>query len=440
MKIAVIGTGYVGLVSGTCFAEMGNEVCCVDIDREKIEALKNGVIPIYEPGLSTLYERSKQAGRLEFTTDLEEGIKGVDVIFLALPTPPGADGSADLKYVLKVAEDLAELIDSYTIVVNKSTVPVGTADRVREVLLRKLKPEQFDVVSNPEFLKEGVAVEDFLKPDRIVIGTDSEKAREIMHILYEPFVRQGNPIINMDIRSAELTKYAANSYLATRITFMNEIANLSEKLGANVDQVRIGMGADSRIGKRFLFPGIGYGGSCFPKDVQALERTARTHDYDFAILQSVMQVNKKQKRILVEKLKRYYDLENTAESSLEGKRIALWGLSFKPETDDIREAPSMVIIEELLKLGAEIHVYDPEAMSNVKRIFGDKIKYGKDQYSTLKDADALLILTEWPAFRTPNFHKMAENMRNPYILDGRNVLTSAVAEKHGFQYESIGRP
>lgn len=439
MKIAVVGTGYVGLVSGTCFAEMGNTVTCVDIDEEKVRLLQSGGIPIYEPGLKLLLDRNTEVGRLRFTTDLKEGIKGAEVILLALPTPPGEDGSADLQYVAQVASDLSELIDSYTIVVNKSTVPVGTADKVREVLSRKLEPELFDVVSNPEFLREGVAVDDFLKPDRVIVGTDSDKARKVMHMLYEPFVRQGNPIIDMDIRSAELTKYASNSYLATRITFMNEIANISERLGADVDLVRIGMGADSRIGKRFLFPGIGFGGSCFPKDVQALERTARANGYDFAILQSVMEVNKKQKLILVEKLKRYYGLKEN-NGNLVGKKIALWGLSFKPETDDIREAPSVDIINELLSLGADIHVYDAEAISNVKRIFGDDITYGKNQYSILKDADVLMIVTEWPEFRTPDIVKMKEYMKNPYILDGRNVLTQAVADKYGFEYESIGRP
>ncbi len=440
MNVTVVGTGYVGLVSGTCFAEMGNRVICVDIDEDKISRLKQGEVPIYEPGLKFLLDRNTEAGRLHFTTDLAEGIKDAEVIMLALPTPPGEDGFADLKYVLKVAEDLSGLIDKFTVIVNKSTVPVGTADKVKEVLSQKLDAELFEVVSNPEFLKEGVAVDDFLKPDRVVIGTSSEKARKIMHRLYEPFVRQGNPIIDMDVRSAELTKYASNSYLATRITFMNEIANLSEKLGANVDLVRIGMGADSRIGKRFLFPGIGFGGSCFPKDVQALERTARAHGYNFSILQSVMRVNQVQKLVLVEKLKRYYDIDEGKGENLAGKKVAIWGLSFKPETDDIREAPSIQIIDELLFLGAEIAVYDPEAMSNVKAIFADKIEYGENQYSILEDADVLMIVTEWSEFRTPDLSKVKESMKNPYILDGRNVYTQKIADKYGFDYESIGRP
>lgn len=440
MNVTVVGTGYVGLVSGTCFAEMGNRVICVDIDEDKISRLKQGEVPIYEPGLKFLLDRNTEAGRLHFTTDLAEGIKDAEVVMLALPTPPGEDGFADLKYVLKVAEDLSGIIDKFTVIVNKSTVPVGTADKVKEVLSQKLDPELFEVVSNPEFLKEGVAVDDFLKPDRVVIGTSSEKAKKIMHRLYEPFVRQGNPIIDMDVRSAELTKYASNSYLATRITFMNEIANLSEKLGANVDLVRIGMGADSRIGKRFLFPGIGFGGSCFPKDVQALERTARAHGYNFSILQSVMRVNQVQKLVLVEKLKNYYGIDEGRGENLAGKKVAIWGLSFKPETDDIREAPSIQIIDELLLLGAQIAVYDPEAMSNVKAIFADKIEYGVSQYSILEDADVLMIVTEWSEFRTPDLNKVKESMKNPYILDGRNVYTQQIADKYGFDYESIGRP
>lgn len=440
MKIAVIGTGYVGLVTGTCFAEMGNHVTCIDIDEKKIEKLKAGEIPIYEPGLDVIFKRNTQSERLKFTTDLSEGVKDAEIIFLALPTPPDQNGSADLRYVLQVAKDLSEEIDSYTIVVNKSTVPVGTAEKVKEVLKEKLNEELVDVVSNPEFLREGVALDDFLRPDRVIIGTDSERAKKKMHKLYEPFVRQGNPIIDMDIRSAELTKYAANSYLATRISFMNEIANLCDKLDADVDQVRIGMGSDSRIGKRFLFPGIGYGGSCFPKDVQALERTADIHDYDFSILKSVMNVNTQQKLIPIEKLKRHFRFNENDHQGLKGKKIAIWGLSFKPETDDIREAPALSIIRELLKYGAEVHGYDPEAMSNVNRIFADEIFYGDDQYGILIDADALIIATEWSVFRTPDLNKIKELMKNPYIIDGRNVLSSKRVGKHGILYDSIGRP
>jgi UDPglucose 6-dehydrogenase len=434
MKLAVVGTGYVGLVTGVCFAETGNNVVCVDIDKKKIDKLNNGEIPIYEPGLETIYERNVKQGRLHFTTDLESAIEEAKIIFLALPTPPGEDGAADLRYVLKVAEDLSQMIRDYKIIVDKSTVPVGTGERVHAVLAKNLDESLFDVVSNPEFLREGVAVEDFMKPDRVVIGAESEKAQNIMHRLYEPFVRQGNPIIMMDIRSAEMTKYAANSYLATRISFMNEIANLCEKVHANVDMVRIGMGSDTRIGKRFLFPGVGYGGSCFPKDVQALVKTAVKHDYDFRILNSVMEVNDLQKAVLTQKVKKHFNNE------LEGKNIAIWGLAFKPETDDIREAPALTVIEGLLPTGANISAYDPEAISNVKEVFGDKINYSDDQYEVLIGADALLIITEWSAFRTPSFHAMRELMRTPVIFDGRNLYESEHVTKMGFQYESIGRP
>ena len=433
MNIAVIGTGYVGLVSGTCFAETGNHVICVDIDAEKVRRMSDGEVPIYEPGLEVLFERNTKQGRLLFTTNLAAAVQQSDIIFLALPTPPGADGSADLSFVLQVAEQLGDLIQTYKIIVDKSTVPVGTAEQVAETLGRKLSDEMFDVVSNPEFLREGAAIDDFLKPDRVVIGTDSERAKEKMRRLYNPFVRQGNPIIFMDVRSAEMTKYAANAYLATRITFMNEIANLCEKVGANVDQVRRGIGSDNRIGRRFLFPGIGYGGSCFPKDVQALAKTSTSADYDFKILTSVMEVNNHQKKILVEKVKRYFN------GNLDQKSFAIWGLSFKPNTDDIREAPALTIIRELLDLGARVAVFDPEAMSNVKKIFGESIEYGDDQYAILSNKHALLILTEWSVFRTPDFGKIKSELDQPIIFDGRNLYDLKQLEQLGFYYNSIGR-
>ncbi len=432
MKIAVIGTGYVGLVSGTCFAETGNHVTCVDIDVNKVEKLRNGKITIYEPGLEVLFERNLRQGRLEFTTDLQEGIKGAKIIFLALPTPPGEDGSADLKYVLKVADDLGPILEDYTVIVDKSTVPVGTADKVHAAIAKNAKVG-FDVVSNPEFLREGVAVEDFMKPDRVVIGAESEKAVKVMENLYAPFVRQGNPIIFMDVKSAELTKYAANSFLATKITFMNEIANMCELLGADVDMVRKGVGTDNRIGKRFLFAGIGYGGSCFPKDVQALAKSASQVDYDFKILKSVMDVNQEQKEKLIEPLKSYFG------GNLEGKTIAVWGLAFKPYTDDIREAPALENITKLLSLGAKIKAYDPEAMENVEGIFGDKIYFAKDEYDALGDADALMIMTEWPVFRTPEFDQLSELLKNNVIFDGRNLYELSQMEEMGFTYYSIGR-
>jgi len=434
MKIAVVGTGYVGLVSGTCFAETGNQVTCVDIDADKVERMKNGEVPIYEPGLEVLFERNTKQGRLHFTTDLAEGIKGAEVIFLALPTPPGADGSADLSFVLKVAADLSKIVTDYKVIVDKSTVPVGTAEKVHAALAANLSEDLFDVVSNPEFLREGVAVDDFMKPDRVVIGTSSEKAEEVMMRLYEPFVRQGNPIIIMDERSAEMTKYAANSYLATRITFMNEIANMCDRLGADVDKVRRGMGSDSRIGKRFLFPGVGYGGSCFPKDVQALAKTANEVDYDFRILNSVMSVNDDQKKILAQKIINYFD------GDIKGKTIGVWGLAFKPNTDDIREAPALTIINDLLLAGANIKTYDPEAMSNVQKLYGDKITFCKDQYEAIEGADALAIVTEWQVFRTPNFEKMKSALKNQVIFDGRNVYDSDRVKEKGFYYDSIGRP
>ncbi|MCU0385508.1 MAG: UDP-glucose/GDP-mannose dehydrogenase family protein [Flavihumibacter sp.] len=432
MKIAVVGTGYVGLVTGTCFAETGNEVICVDIDQSKVDRLSNGEITIYEPGLEKLFLRNLKEGRLSFTTSLAEGIKDAVIIFLALPTPPGEDGAADLRYVLGVAEDIGKLLTDYKILVDKSTVPVGTADKVREAVAKNYSGE-FDVVSNPEFLREGVAVDDFMKPDRVVIGVSSERARKLMGDLYAPFVRSGNPVIYMDERSAELTKYAANSFLATKISFMNEIAQLCERLGADVDMVRLGIGSDDRIGKRFLFPGIGYGGSCFPKDVQALVQSASQVEYDFRILNAVMDVNEKQKTHLLPKIRRYFG------NDLKGKKFALWGLAFKPNTDDIREAPALYIIDALIKEGASITAFDPEAIRNVKQVLGDKISYSENQYDALQDADALVIATEWNEFRTPDFLKMVVRMRNKVIFDGRNLFdTKAIAEL-GFHYESVGR-
>lgn len=432
MKIAVVGTGYVGLVTGTCFAETGNNVTCVDIDKGKIEKLSNGQITIYEPGLEKLFLRNQREERLKFTTSLAEGIADAKVIFLALPTPPGEDGAADLKYILGVAEDLGKLIKEYKVVVDKSTVPVGTAAKVREAIAKNCECE-FDVVSNPEFLREGVAVEDFMKPDRVVIGTESEKARKIMGDLFAPFVRQGNPVIYMDEKSAELTKYAANSFLATKISFMNEIARLCELMDADVDMVRRGIGGDERIGKRFLFPGIGYGGSCFPKDVQALVRSAAEVKYDFKILHAVMDVNQKQKTYLIPRIKKYFD------NNLSGKKIALWGLAFKPNTDDIREAPALYVIDELLKGGAAVAAFDPEAMNNVMDVVGDKISYTENQYDALNNCDALIIATEWSEFRTPDFEKMGERMKNKVIFDGRNVFDLSQMKGLGFYYESIGR-
>jgi UDPglucose 6-dehydrogenase len=432
MKIAVVGTGYVGLVTGTCFAETGNDVTCVDIDRAKVEKLTNGQITIYEPGLEKLFVRNQREERLRFTTSLEDGVKDAMIIFLALPTPPGENGSADLKYVLGVAEDLGKIIKDYKVIVDKSTVPVGTAEKVHAAIARNCKTE-FDVVSNPEFLREGVAVEDFMKPDRVVIGTSSERARKIMGDLYGPFVRQGNPVIFMDERSAELTKYAANSFLATKISFMNEIAQLCERLGADVDMVRRGIGSDERIGKRFLFPGIGYGGSCFPKDVKALVKSSKEVEYDFKILKSVMEVNESQKLSLLPKIRKYFG------GNLKGKRFALWGLAFKPNTDDIREAPALDIIDALLSEGASICVYDPEAMNNVKNLLGEKVMYADNQYDCLQSADALIIATEWNEFRTPNFLKIVTALKNKVIFDGRNLFETDAIRELGFYYESIGR-
>jgi UDPglucose 6-dehydrogenase len=439
MKIAVVGTGYVGLVTGTCFAETGNTVICVDIDVAKVEKLSKGEITIYEPGLEKIFLRNLKEERLSFTTDLAAGIKDAAVIFLALPTPPGEDGSADLKYVLGVAKDLGKLIgeDDYKVIVDKSTVPVGTAEKVKAAMLngsngRNIE-QAFDVVSNPEFLREGVAVDDFMKPDRVVIGTGSEKAKKVMNDLYAPFVRQGNPVIFMDERSAELTKYAANSFLATKITFMNEVARLCELLDADVDMVRRGIGSDERIGKRFLFPGIGYGGSCFPKDVQALVKSSSEVDYDFKILNAVMEVNEEQKLHLMPKIKRYF------KNDLKGKHFALWGLAFKPNTDDIREAPALYMIDALTEAGATVCAFDPEAMNNVKKTVGDKIQYCDSQYEALQNADALIIATEWNEFRTPDFLKIVSMLKNKAIFDGRNLFDVAAIRELGFHYESIGR-
>ncbi|HEV3414706.1 MAG TPA: UDP-glucose/GDP-mannose dehydrogenase family protein [Puia sp.] len=432
MKIAVIGTGYVGLVTGTCFAETGNDVCCVDIDQKKVESLKNAQITIYEPGLEKLFLRNLKEERLKFTTDLEEGIREAQIIFLALPTPPGEDGSADLKYVLGVADQLGRMLKDYKVIVDKSTVPVGTAEKVHAAVAKNCKVE-FDVVSNPEFLREGVAVDDFMKPDRVVIGASSDRARKVMGDLYSPFVRQGNPIIYMDERSAELTKYAANSFLATKITFMNEIALLCERLGADVDMVRRGIGSDERIGKRFLFPGIGYGGSCFPKDVQALVKSSEEVKYDFKILNAVMDVNERQKLHLLPKIRRYFS------GNLKGRHFALWGLAFKPNTDDIREAPALYMIEALLKEGATLTVFDPEAMNNVRNLLGDKVAFAESQYDALEGADALIIATEWNEFRTPNFLKIVTSLKNKVIFDGRNLFDIAAIRELGFYYESVGR-
>ena len=432
MNIAVVGTGYVGLVTGTCFAETGNKVVCIDIDREKVEKLSRGEITIYEPGLEILFSRNIHQGRLSFTTNLAEGIKGAKIIFLALPTPPGEDGSADLKYILGVADDLGPMLKEYTVVVDKSTVPVGTAEKVRKRISAKANVE-FDVVSNPEFLREGVAVDDFMKPERVVIGTSSDKAKKIMETLYAPFVRQGNPLVFMDEKSAELTKYAANSFLATKITFMNEIANLCELLGADVDAVRKGIGTDSRIGKRFLFPGIGYGGSCFPKDVQALAKSSDDVNYDFKILDAVMEVNASQKTKLISSMLKHF------KNNLKGKTIAMWGLSFKPHTDDIREAPALVNIDELIKAGAIIKAHDPESMNNVKRLVGDKISYHETPYEAAQGADAIFIATEWPEFRAPDFEKLSATLKNKLIFDGRNLYDLHQMKELGYTYFSIGR-
>ena len=431
-KIAVVGTGYVGLVTGTCFAETGNNVVCIDIDEKKIERMRNGEIPIYEPHLDVLFERNIKAQRLTFTTSLEEGIKDAEIIFLALPTPPGEDGSADLSYILGVADHLGKIITDYKVIVDKSTVPVGTAEKVYAAVKANAKVD-FAVVSNPEFLREGFAVDDFMKPDRVVIGTSDDRAKKIMETLYKPFVRQGNPILFMDEKSAELTKYAANAFLATKITFMNEIANFCELVGADVDKVRIGIGSDERIGKRFLFPGIGYGGSCFPKDVQALHKSGIEANFNFEILQAVMQVNENQKTVLFPKIKNYF------KGDLNGKKIALWGLAFKPDTDDIREAPALYMIDELVAAGASITAFDPEAIPNVQRLIGDKIAYGTDEYSILENADALLICTEWGIFRNPDFDRIKGLLKDAVVFDGRNLFDMDEMSEKGFFYSSIGR-
>jgi len=432
MKISVIGTGYVGLVTGTCLAETGNEVICVDIDKEKVEKMRNGQVPIYEPHLDVLFERNIKANRLRFTTSLEEGLEHGEIIFLALPTPEDEDGSADLSYVLNVSEEIGKKIKSYKVVVDKSTVPVGTAEKVHNIIAKNASCE-FDVVSNPEFLREGFAVDDFLKPERIVVGSSSERATELMKKLYGPFVRSGNPIIIMDEKSAELTKYAANSFLATKITFMNEIANYCEKVGADVDMVRAGMGSDSRIGKRFLFPGIGYGGSCFPKDVKALKKAGKDENYDFKILNSVIEINSAQKTILLPKIEKYFN------NDLKGKTIAVWGLAFKPETDDIREAPSIDMMEAMLDRGANLQVFDPEAMPNIQKRFGNKLVYSDSMYAALEKADALLICTEWSIFRTPDYERLKQLLKNPVVFDGRNLYNVNDMEAEGFAYVSVGR-
>ncbi|WP_027420376.1 UDP-glucose dehydrogenase family protein [Crocinitomix catalasitica] len=430
-NIAVIGSGYVGLVTGTCFAENGNQVICVDIDEAKVNKMKSGVVPIYEPHLDVLFERNIKQGRLTFSTDLAASIKDAEIIFLALPTPPGEDGSADLSYVLSVADQLGKLITDYKVIIDKSTVPVGTADKVHAAVAANATVD-FDIVSNPEFLREGFAVDDFMKPDRVVIGTNSDKARAVLTELYKPFVRQGNPILFMDEKSAELTKYAANAFLATKITFMNEIANFCEKVGADVDAVRIGIGSDTRIGKRFLFPGIGYGGSCFPKDVQALVKSGNEVDYKFQIIDAVLKVNNQQKLRLIEKLENHY-------GNLKDKSFALWGLAFKPDTDDIREAPALFIIDALLAAGATVTAFDPEAMENVKGIYDNKIEFVENQYDALDNKDALLIATEWNAFRNPDFNKIKEKLNAPKIFDGRNLFDLKEMKGKGFYYESIGR-
>jgi UDPglucose 6-dehydrogenase len=432
MKITVVGTGYVGLVTGTCLAETGNEVVCVDIDAAKVAQMKNGVVPIYEPHLDVLFDRNIKAGRLVFTTSLVEGLDHGEIVFLALPTPEDEDGSADLRYILGVSEAIGQKIKSYKVIVDKSTVPVGTAEKVQATIAKNASCD-FDVVSNPEFLREGFAVDDFLKPERIVIGSSSKRATALMEKLYSPFVRSGNPIITMGEKSAELTKYAANSFLATKITFMNEIANYCEKVGADVDKVRVGMGTDSRIGKRFLFPGIGYGGSCFPKDVKALQKAGRDVNYDFKILDSVINVNETQKTILLPKIASYFDGDFT------GKTIAIWGLAFKPETDDIREAPSLYMMQGLLKNGIKLQVFDPEAMPNIKKRFGDALTYVSSMYEALEGADALCICTEWSIFRTPDFTKVKQLLANPVIFDGRNLYNTEDMQAEGFTYISIGR-
>ena len=437
MKIAVVGTGYVGLVSGTCFAETGNEVTCVDNNPEKLEKLKRAEVPIYEPGLDLLFYRNIAKKRLNFTDDLKSAVLSSDIVFLCLPTPQGEDGSADLKYVHGIAEDIGKILKEnpdhdFKIIVNKSTVPVGTCSDVTQII-NKYDVKDFEVVSNPEFLREGYAIDDFMKPDRIVIGATSQKAMKKMKSLYAPFVMQGNPIIEMNPESAEVTKYAANSYLAMRITFMNELANFCERVGANVDLVRKGMGSDSRIGNQFLFPGIGYGGSCFPKDVNALIKTSKEHGSEIKLLTLVDKVNKEQKLVLVNKVLNHFN------NDIEGKKFAIWGLAFKPNTDDMREAPSVVVINELLKLGAKVSAYDPEAMENAKFYLQDRIEYVDNPYSALENSDALLILTEWNEFRNPNFVQIKSLLKEPVVFDGRNIFNRRRTKEHGFTHYSIGK-
>ncbi|GAB3821486.1 UDP-glucose dehydrogenase family protein [Pontibacter rugosus] len=436
MRIAVVGTGYVGLVTGTCFAEVGIDVTCIDIDVKKIENLKKGILPIYEPGLEEMVMRNTQKERLTFSNDLASSIQGCEAAFIAVGTPPGEDGSADLKYVLAVATSIGENMNNYMVVVTKSTVPVGTAEKVRKAIEQALAARgvdiPFDVASNPEFLKEGAAIDDFLKPDRIVVGVASEKAEGVMKKLYKPFLMNGHPLIFMDIPSAEMTKYAANAMLATKISFMNDIANLCEIMGADVNMVRKGIGSDVRIGNKFIYPGIGYGGSCFPKDVKALIRTASENGYSMRVLQSVEEVNENQKSVLYNKIHSHFN------GDLSGKTFALWGLSFKPKTDDMREAPSLVIIQKLLEQGAKVRAYDPVAMKEAKHILGDTIEYGKDEYEALIDADALLLITEWPEFRSPNFNVVNKLMKNKVIFDGRNIYEGADMREKGFKYYGIG--
>lgn len=430
-KIAVVGTGYVGLVTGTCFSDTGNQVVCVDIDEQKVERMRNGEVPIYEPHLDVIFHRSIKEGRISFTTDLKKAVDFAEIIFLALPTPPGEDGSADLSYILAVAEQLGEMMTEFKVIVDKSTVPVGTSEKVA-AKIREKSTVDFAVVSNPEFLREGFAVDDFMQPDRVVIGTNDRRATKVMRELYKPFVSVNNPLIVMDEKSAELTKYAANSFLATKITFMNEIANFCELVGADVDKVRKGVGTDSRIGSKFLYPGIGFGGSCFPKDVKALVKSGKEIDYEFQIINSVLKVNDKQKLRLVDKVEAYY-------GDLSGLKFAMWGLAFKPDTDDIREASALYMINQLVAAGAEVVAYDPEAMDNVKGTIGDKIEYSNDQYSMLNGCDALLIATEWSAFKNPDFDRMKKALKAPIIFDGRNIYDLERMEDSGFYYNSIGR-
>lgn len=437
MKIAIVGTGYVGLVTGTCFAEMGTEVFCVDVNAEKIQGLKKGIIPIYEPGLEEMVHRNQQASRLHFTTELTECLDKVEVLFSAVGTPPDEDGSADLRYVLEVARTVGRNMKKHLLIVTKSTVPVGTARKVRQAIQEELDKRnlniEFDVASNPEFLKEGAAIKDFMSPDRVVVGVESSRAEELMTRLYRPFLLNNFRVIFMDVPSAEMTKYAANSMLATRISFMNDIANLCEIVGADVNMVRKGIGADARIGTRFLYAGCGYGGSCFPKDVKALIKTAQKHQYKMRILEAVEEVNEEQKSILFKKLSQYY------KGDLQGKRIALWGLAFKPETDDMREAPSLILIDKLLEAGCEVYAYDPVAMEETRRRIGDKIHYAKDIYDAVVDSDALMVVTEWKEFRLPSWSAVKKLMATPLLLDGRNIYDIKEVEENGFVYHCIGR-